>query len=141
MAVPFSLSVLPPFTLLYLGNGKVAVNKGKVVKANTGEIVNPTIDGSAMVDAWKEESRVLFVNSGETICLVVTHADKEAVSKCEVAEIQSASIIIGEAGSLASSTKAAITIGSVEYEGTALKRINQDLNSDAWLIIYGTMAI
>lgn len=132
----------PPFTIIYLGFGRFAVHKGYVFQATNGQMFPVKFNGNELTHAWTEDSVLFELTSGTTLSIVVTHGSKEEKKKYEIVDLTSAEIQIGEPDDLSSDTKTAIKLGSVEYEDMISDpKINQNLNSDVYLAIFGTTAV
>lgn len=124
--------ILDPFTVLYVGFGRIIINKGFVVDAIDGSIVS--VEG--LTDAWRGSPEPMSISSGDTISLKLLHASRDEYKKYIHIPVSSASIIIGEERNSEEST--IIKIATVEYDENDYK-IEQFLNSDVFVSIRGTL--
>jgi hypothetical protein len=131
MIKPSSDIILDPFTVLYVGFGKVIINKGFVIDASNGKMT--TIEG--LTDAWRGSPEPMDVASGDTISLKISHDSRDDYKKYDVIGISGAEIVIGEESS---ETSTVVKIATVEYDEDGY-RIEQFLNSDVFIAIRGTI--
>lgn len=133
---------LPPFTLVYIGFNRFLVNKGFVFQANNGRKIDVTYNGELLTDAWTGEDVIINLEDGQTVSLKVTHADKSDHRKYEIVDLESAEIVIADPEDINSETVTAIKIADVTIDNpVSSPTINQILNSDAYLAVFGTEAV
>lgn len=87
-------SDISPFAAFYLGNGKVTFHKGYVIQPFDLKKIEVTIGGDNLKHAWldTELPYIELTPSGGGATLVLTHSDKNSISKTEFCTIDSAEI-------------------------------------------------
>lgn len=132
----------PPFTVLYTGHGKFIVHKGYVFQANDGTKLEPTLNGEVLSHGWTGDGATIPLESGQTLSLVIEHGSKDEKLLYEIVDILSARIEVGQPSDLEGDEATAIEIATVEYGHVSESpTINQVLNSDAYILIFGTRSL
>lgn len=128
--------VLCPFTVMYVGFGRVIINKGVVINAVTGEETKPTLNGDNLDDAWRGTPKAIQVSSGDSIYIVISHDPKDEYKTYETVQISGAEVKVGEQES--SLTETVILVAEITYDDNEAS-ITQYLNSDIYVAIHGTV--
>lgn len=87
-------SDISPFTIIYLGGGKVALHRGYVIQPFDLKKIEVTINETALKHAWLDTDLpyIELPPVGGGVTLILKHSDKSSISKSEFCLIESAEI-------------------------------------------------
>ena len=131
-----SANKFPPFSVLYNGGSEFLINKGFVVHAGNGSIIEVSNNGEVLDECWRDTGSKISLQSGQSIYIKVTHSSKTNTYRYSLVDLISA--VTTTEDSDPTDTTTTIKIATVTYdEGDFNPVIDQIVNSDIYLSILG----